>query len=283
MYVPSVCALCLGHTTIKPITMNTQPSRLLSLPEHHYSTVAVQPLHATTLLAYNEALAAELGLPAVATLSEDERLSLAGSLENPPQAPIATVYSGHQFGVWAGQLGDGRAMLLGEITAPDGQPWELQLKGAGATPYSRRADGRAVLRSSIREYLCSEYMHALGIPTTRALALAASPDLVYREQAETAAVVTRVAPSFLRFGHFEHWYHRGSPTDGQLLADLLLEQHYPECLQADNPYLAMFAAISQRSAELVAAWQSVGFCHGVLNTDNMSALGLTIEIGRAHV
>ena len=279
MYVPSVCALCLGHTTIKPITMNTQPSRLLSLPEHHYSTVAVQPLHATSLLAYNEALAAELGLPAAAALSEDERLSLAGSLENPPQAPIATVYSGHQFGVWAGQLGDGRAMLLGEITAPDGQQWELQLKGAGITPYSRRADGRAVLRSSIREYLCSEYMHALGIPTTRALALAASPDLVYREQAETAAVVTRVAPSFLRFGHFEHWYHRGLHTDIQLLADLLLEQHYPECLQADNPYLAMFAAISQRSAELVAAWQSVGFCHGVLNTDNMSALGLTIDYG----
>ena len=114
--------------------MNTQPSHLLSLPEHHYSTVAVQPLHATNLLAYNEALAAELGLPAAAALNEDERLSLAGSLENPPQAPIATVYSGHQFGIWAGQLGDGRAMLLGDITDPNGQAWELQLKGAGITP-----------------------------------------------------------------------------------------------------------------------------------------------------
>ena len=259
--------------------MNTLPSRLLSLPEHHYSHIPVQPVHAPTLLAYNDALAAQLGLPSAAALSADERLWLAGSLANPPQTPIATVYSGHQFGIWAGQLGDGRAMLMGEISDAQGQRWEIQLKGAGATPYSRRADGRAVLRSSIREYLCSEYMHALGIPTTRALALMASPDTVYREQAETAAVVTRIAPSFLRFGHFEHWYHRGQNTDGQLLADLLLEQHYPECLQADNPYLAMFAAISQRSAELVAAWQSVGFCHGVLNTDNMSALGLTIDYG----
>ena len=174
--------------------MNTQPSRLLSLPEHHYSTVAVQPLHTPSLLAYNEALAAQLGLPDSAALNADERLWLAGSLKNPPQTPIATVYSGHQFGIWAGQLGDGRAMLLGDITDPNGQPWELQLKGAGITPYSRRADGRAVLRSSIREYLCSEYMHALGIPTTRALALAACADPVYREQEETAAVVTRVAP-----------------------------------------------------------------------------------------
>ena len=259
--------------------MNTLPSRLRSLPEHHYSNIAVQPLSATTLLAYNDALAAQLGLPTASALSTDEQLWLAGSLANPPQTPLATVYSGHQFGVWAGQLGDGRAMLMGEIRDAHDQHWEIQLKGAGATPYSRRADGRAVLRSSIREYLCSEYMHALGIPTTRALALVGSPDTVYREQAETAAVVTRIAPSFLRFGHFEHWYHRGQNTDGQLLADLLLEQHYPECLRADNPYLAMFAAISLRSAELVAAWQSVGFCHGVLNTDNMSALGLTIDYG----
>ena len=254
-------------------------SRLLQLPDDHYSPIPVQALNQPKLLAYNHALAAQLGLEANFDQEADSVLLLAGSLPTPPQTPIATVYSGHQFGVWAGQLGDGRAMLLGELTDTDGHIWEVQLKGAGQTPYSRRADGRAVLRSSIREYLCSEYMHALGIPTTRALALTASNDPIYREHTETAAVVTRVAPSFLRCGHFEHWYHRGRHHDVRMLADLLLEQHYPECLQDDNPYVAMFASISQRSAELVAAWQAVGFCHGVLNTDNLSVLGLTIDYG----
>ena len=203
---------------------------------------------------------------------------LAGNSLNTTQGsltdPISTVYSGHQFGVWAGQLGDGRAILLGDI-----QGQELQLKGAGKTPYSRMGDGRAVLRSSIREYLCSEAMHALGIPTSRALAIVGSKQSVIRETAETAAVCTRLAPSFIRVGHFEHFASLQKTERLQELASYLIESHYPECAQDKNPYLALFTAISKRNAELVAQWQAVGFCHGVLNTDNISVLGLTIDYG----
>lgn len=259
--------------------MTLQPSLLTQLPPHHYSPIAVQALPSPQLVVYNNDFANQLGFPLQDALQADDALLLAGSLLTPSQTPIATVYSGHQFGVWAGQLGDGRAMLLGDAVDDAGTHWEIQLKGAGQTPYSRRADGRAVLRSSIREYACSEYMHALGIPTTRALALAVSPAKVWREQAESAAVVTRVAPSFLRFGHFEHWYHRGQVDDLVALADFVLQQYYPECLTQPNPHLALFQTIIKRSIDLVAAWQSVGFCHGVLNTDNISLVGLTLDYG----
>jgi len=192
-----------------------------------------------------------------------------------PVQPMATVYSGHQFGVWAGQLGDGRALLLGER-----QGLEVQLKGAGPTPFSRRADGRAVLRSSVREFLASQAMRGLGIPSTQALCLTGSPATVWRESAETAAVVTRVAPSFIRFGHFEHFAAAGNDAALRQLADFVISQHYPDCLAAsESPYLALLRAVTQRSAELVARWQTVGFCHGVLNTDNMSILGLTLDYG----
>lgn len=196
-------------------------------------------------------------------------------------APMATVYSGHQFGVWAGQLGDGRALLLGEVDTPMG-PQEIQLKGAGATPYSRRADGRALLRSSIREFLCSEAMHGLGIPTTRALSLIASPQPVRRETIETSAVVTRVAPSFIRFGHFEHFAHSGQPghVDAlQALLDFVVTHHFPALADAPQRALALLDEVVGRTAALMAGWQSVGFCHGVMNTDNMSILGLTIDYG----
>jgi len=188
--------------------------------------------------------------------------------------PFATVYSGHQFGVWAGQLGDGRAILLGEI-----HDQELQLKGAGITRYSRMGDGRAVLRSSIREFLCSEAMYGLGIPTSRALSVVGSDQPVLRETLETAAVCARVAPSFIRVGHFEHFASTQNVVKLKELADLLIEQHYQECKQSDQPYLTLFKLISNRNAKLVAQWQSVGFCHGVLNSDNISALGLTIDYG----
>ena len=188
--------------------------------------------------------------------------------------PLATVYSGHQFGVWAGQLGDGRAILLGDI---NGQ--ELQLKGAGRTPYSRMGDGRAVLRSSIREFLCSEAMHALGIPTSRALAIVGSKQAIRRETIETAAVCSRLAPSFIRIGHFEHFAATQNLVRLQELADLLITHFYPECGEDQDQYLKLFKAISLRNARLVAQWQSVGFCHGVLNSDNISALGLTIDYG----
>ncbi|TKC87221.1 YdiU family protein [Trinickia terrae] len=199
--------------------------------------------------------------------------------EWPAQAlPYASVYSGHQFGVWAGQLGDGRALGLGEIEH-GGERYELQLKGSGRTPYSRMGDGRAVLRSSIREFLCSEAMHHLGIPTTRALCVIGSDQSVPREEIETAAVVTRVSPSFVRFGHFEHFYSNDRIEALQALADHVIDRFFPHCREADDPYLALLNESVLRTADLVAQWQAVGFCHGVMNTDNMSILGLTIDYG----
>jgi len=203
---------------------------------------------------------------------------LAGNSLNTPsvsfERPLATAYSGHQFGVWAGQLGDGRAILLGDMAG-----FELQLKGAGKTPYSRMGDGRAVLRSSIREFLCSEAMHALGIPTTRALSVVGSPEMIRRESMETAAVCARLAPSFLRIGHFEHFASTGNVRLLKQLADTLILDHYPECAASTDPYIKLFTQICARNAILVAQWQAVGFCHGVLNSDNISVLGLTLDYG----
>jgi uncharacterized protein YdiU (UPF0061 family) len=179
-------------------------------------------------------------------------------------------------------VGDGRAILLGEIETPAG-PWEIQLKGSGRTPYSRMGDGRAVLRSSIREFLGSEAMHGLGIPTTRALMVTGSDAPVRREEIETAAVVTRVAPSFIRFGHFEHFAANGQLEQLRELADYVIDKFYPECRGsasfAGNAYAAFLEQVSERTAAMVAQWQAVGFCHGVMNTDNMSILGLTIDYG----
>ncbi len=208
---------------------------------------------------------------------------LTGRAQWPGLQPMATVYSGHQFGVWAGQLGDGRALLLGEWQAePDAPSFELQLKGAGRTPYSRMGDGRAVLRSSIREFLCSEAMHALGVPTTRALALAGSTLPVRREAMETGAVVTRVAPSFLRFGHFEHFGHSGQVDALRRLVDFTIATYFPGLRDGDgtlDPLHAWLAEVVRRTARTIAHWQAVGFAHGVMNTDNMSILGLTIDYG----
>ena len=243
------------------------------------------PLAAPRWVAVNDLLSGQMGWPVGWHQQDAEGASplavLSGNALAPGMAPMASVYSGHQFGVWAGQLGDGRALLLGEVNSALG-PMELQLKGAGATPYSRRGDGRAVLRSSIREYLCSEAMHGLGIPTTRALALTASPQPVRRETIESAAVVTRVAPSFIRFGHFEHFAYSGEPgATGtlQALLDFVVQHHYPHLQDAPDKPLALLEAVVARTADLMAAWQSVGFCHGVMNTDNMSILGLTIDYG----
>jgi serine/tyrosine/threonine adenylyltransferase len=225
-------------------------------------------------VAHSEPLAEQLGI--ADWLRTAEALSvLAGNQVPSGVQPFASVYSGHQFGVWAGQLGDGRALLLGEIDTPAGA-MEVQLKGSGLTPYSRMGDGRAVLRSSIREFLCSEAMHALGIPTTRALAVIASPQPVRRETMETAAVVTRVAPSFLRFGHFEHFAHSARDVDSlQRLFDATTQRYFSAI---DGP-AALLEAVARRTARLIAQWQLVGFCHGVMNTDNMSLLGLTIDYG----
>lgn len=245
-----------------------------------YSQVcAATPLPAVQLVASNPALAAELGLPADWAGAQTTAEVLAGNLPLPASPPLASLYAGHQFGQYVPQLGDGRALLIGELQAPGGQHWELQLKGAGPTPFSRRGDGRAVLRSTIREYLCSEAMAGLGIPTTRALAIVASPLPVYRETVENAAVLSRLAESFIRFGSFEVFFYRGEIDSLRQLADFVIDHYYPACRDAADPYLALLSAVIGRTASLVAAWQTVGFCHGVMNSDNMSILGLTLDYG----
>ncbi len=214
-----------------------------------------------------------------ATLAQDDFVAaFTGNAVPEGAQPLAAVYSGHQFGVWAGQLGDGRAILLGDLPGPEGRV-ELQLKGAGKTPYSRMGDGRAVLRSSIREFLCSEAMAALGIPTTRALVVTGSQQRVMRESLETAAVVTRMAPSFVRFGSFEHWHYRDKPDELRTLADYVIDTFYPGLRGEPNPYAALLAEVTRRTARMIAHWQAVGFMHGVMNTDNMSILGLTLDYG----
>ncbi|HTV18421.1 MAG TPA: YdiU family protein [Polyangiaceae bacterium] len=200
--------------------------------------------------------------------------------------PYAACYGGHQFGNWAGQLGDGRAITLGEVAARNGQRWELQLKGAGATPYSRTADGRAVVRSSVREFLCSEAMFHLGVPTTRALCLIGTGDPVLRDmfydghpREEPGAVICRMAPSFLRFGNFEILAARNDLDTARSLADYTLRRHFAGCGSGPAGYTAFFEEVCRRTAVMVAHWMRVGFVHGVMNTDNMSVLGLTIDYG----
>ena len=243
-----------------------------------YTELEPRPLPSPYWVGRNRALARELGLQEHWLESAEALAALTGNQRLPGARPLASVYSGHQFGVWAGQLGDGRALLLGELETPKG-PQEIQLKGAGSTPYSRMGDGRAVLRSSIREFLCSEAMHGLGIPTTRALCVTGSDTAVRREEIETAAVVTRTAPSFIRFGHFEHFSYRNQHAQLKTLADYVIDRFYPDCRGAKQPYAALLQAVSERTAHMMAAWQAVGFCHGVMNTDNMSILGLTIDYG----
>ena len=256
----------------------TWHNRFLQLGESFSSRLEPQALPAPYWISRNRALARELGLEQEWFESREALDAFTGNQVLPGSEPLASVYSGHQFGQWAGQLGDGRAILLGELQTPAGG-MEIQLKGAGKTPYSRMGDGRAVLRSSIREYLCSEAMHGLGIATTRALCLTGSDARVLREEIETAAVVTRTAPSFIRFGHFEHFSYTDQHAELKTLADFVIDSFYPACRDAVQPYAALLQAVSERTARLMAAWQSVGFCHGVMNTDNMSILGLTIDYG----
>lgn len=256
-------------------------NRFAVLGERFYTRLAAQGIPDAHWVSTSEACAADLGLPTDWSTRPDWHALqvFCGDAIWPGMDTLASVYSGHQFGVWAGQLGDGRALLLGEIESPHG-PREIQLKGSGLTPYSRMGDGRAVLRSSIREFLCSEAMHHLGVPTTRSLCVTGSPLPVRRETIETAAVCTRVAPSFIRFGHFEHFTHTAQDVDAlRKLADFVIDAFYPDCRDASQPYAALLEEVARRTAVLMAHWQAVGFCHGVMNTDNMSVLGLTIDYG----
>ena len=193
--------------------------------------------------------------------------------------PRAMVYSGHQFGSYNPRLGDGRGLLLGEVVNAAGEHWDLHLKGAGQTPYSRQGDGRAVLRSSIREFLASEHLHALGIPSSRALCVTGSDTPVWREKQERAAMLLRLAPSHVRFGHFEYFYYTQQHEALKQLGEHVLSSHFPQCLGQAEPHLAMFREIVERNATLIAHWQAYGFCHGVMNTDNMSILGITFDYG----
>ena len=252
-----------------------------------WSRVAPTPVPAPRLLAHSREMAAELGFSADDVASPAFAQVFAGNALMPGMQPYASNYGGHQFGHWAGQLGDGRAISLGEAVLADGPRRELQLKGAGPTPYSRSADGRAVLRSSIREFLCSEAMHHLGIPTTRALSLVGTGEDVVRDmfydghpQAEPGAIVCRVAPSFLRFGHFELPAMRGDVDLLHNLADFCIARDFPHLQgHGETLYADWFAEVCERTARLVADWMRVGFVHGVLNTDNMSIMGLTIDYG----
>ena len=267
-----------------PFCIDTLPFQhsFATLPPAFYTRLAPTPLPDPYLVCVSPAAAALIDLDPHTCATEPCVQTLSGNRTPPNALPLAAVYAGHQFGGWAGQLGDGRAILLGDVPAP-GSPapgtLEVQLKGAGLTPYSRMGDGRAVLRSSIREFLCSEAMAALGIPTSRALCVVGSAYRVQRETLETTAVVTRLAPSFVRFGSFEHWSTRNDIAALQTLADYVLERCYPDLRAAENPYAALLAEVTRRTAHLMAQWQAVGFMHGVMNTDNMSILGLTIDYG----
>ena len=252
------------------------PNSYAALAYPYHLPVTPTPLPTPTLLHFNQVLANDFGIE---QSGEALLAILAGNQPWPGYAPLASVYAGHQFGQYVPQLGDGRALTIAEWHSPHGERRELQLKGTGPTPFSRGADGRAVLRSSIREYLASEAMHALGVPTTRCLSLVGSPQPVRRERYETAAVVCRVAPSFLRFGSFEFFYYQGAHGYLAPLADHVIDQHFPHLSGHADRYQRWLNEIITRTAELMAHWQSLGFCHGVMNTDNFSILGLTIDYG----
>lgn len=251
-----------------------------------WSAVVPTPCTAPRLIAASPDMLTTLGLSEADAQSAMFAQVFAGNRLLPGMQPYASNYGGHQFGHWAGQLGDGRAITLGEALGADGQHWALQLKGAGVTPYSRRGDGRAVLRSSIREFLCSEAMHHLGIPTTRALSLVATGDAVVRDmfynghpRPEPGAIVCRAAPSFTRFGHFELPSARGDTALLRQLADFCIETNFPHLAGRNDRYAAWFAEVAQRTATLIAEWMRTGFVHGVMNTDNLSITGLTIDYG----
>lgn len=244
----------------------------LSLDPIFYHEVDPTPLKKPSLVSLNPDAARLIGL---SSIDEDDLTALLnGTLRLQGSRPYAMCYSGHQFGVYVPRLGDGRAINLGSARG-----WNLQLKGSGQTLYSRQGDGRAVLRSSIREYLISEAMHALGIPTTRALAIITSEETVARDRWEKSSIVLRLSPSWIRFGSFEYFFHTSRHDKLEALADFHLHESFPELITEEERYLKMFRKIVKQTAELMAHWQSVGFNHGVMNTDNMSAAGLTIDYG----
>jgi len=277
-----------AHSTIAPSTLpNADPTSIrfrfdntyARLPEHFYSRVNPLPVAAPRLIKVNTQLAQNLGLDPAALASQQGVETLAGNRIADGSEPLAIAYAGHQFGHFVPQLGDGRANLLGEVIAQNGQRYDIQLKGSGPTPFSRRGDGRAALGPVLREYILSEAMAALGIPTTRALAAVATGDRVLRESILPGAVFTRVAASHLRVGTFEYFAARNDTNAIRTLADFAIARHYPDAAHAARPYRALLDGVISRHANLVAQWLLVGFIHGVMNTDNTSISGETIDYG----
>ncbi|HGY9610759.1 protein adenylyltransferase SelO [Vibrio harveyi] len=251
--------------------------RFSDLPSAFFTYVTPQPLDNTRWVVWNGELAKQFGLPESAN---EELLNVfTGQNEFASFAPLAMKYAGHQFGVYNPDLGDGRGLLLAEMQHQNGTWFDIHLKGAGLTPYSRMGDGRAVLRSTIREYLCSEAMAGLGIPTTRALGMMDSDTPVYREKMEYGALLIRIAETHIRFGHFEHFFYTNQLSEQKYLADKVIEWYFPDCLEVEKPYAAMFETIVEKTSVMIAYWQAYGFAHGVMNTDNMSILGQTFDYG----
>ncbi len=248
------------------------------LPQHFYRATASEPLVDGRLIHTNHTLMAELSFQI-----EAESLLKMTKGEMFPEGfePIAQKYTGHQFGYYNPDLGDGRGLLLGQVTDASNQPWDLHLKGSGRTPYSRRGDGRAVLRSAVREYLIGETLHAIGVPSARCLSICHSPEAVRREQFEDRASYIRVAKTHIRFGHFEWLAQLGNLADFKQLANYVIKTVYPEHqnLPEESRYAALLNSINERTAHLMACWQASGFCHGVMNTDNMSVAGETFDFG----
>ncbi len=249
------------------------------LPRHWFQPTRICPLKHAHLISFNPPVARQLGLDPCGVSPGLLAQVCGGEVDWPGTEPLAMKYTGHQFGSYNPDLGDGRGLLLGEVIGPEGQRLDLHLKGAGKTAFSRFGDGRAVLRSSIREYLASEAMCGLGIPTTRALCLLGSEEYTLRNGMEPCAMLLRVTSSHIRFGHFEYFYYSGQHDDLHRLAQYCIERYYPQLQSAEQPVAQMFAEVVRRSAELVALWQAYGFVHGVLNTDNMSIIGETFDYG----
>jgi uncharacterized protein YdiU (UPF0061 family) len=264
-------------------TAATEPLPLdnsyLRLPADCYARIAPTEASQPRLVRLNEGLARELGLDPEALAGPQGLAVLAGNRVPEGAEPVALAYAGHQFGNFVPQLGDGRAVLLGELTDRHGVRRDVQLKGAGRTPFSRGGDGRASLGPVIREYLVSEGMAGLGVPTTRALAMVATGDPVLRQEVEPGGVLTRVAHSHVRVGTFEYFFRRGDLETVRALADYVIERHYPEVAGAEQPYQALLGAVAGRTADLIADWLLVGFIHGVMNTDNISIAGETLDYG----
>lgn len=268
--------VCQSPLSIKGLDFSTS---YLTLPNSFYQTQQPSPVSQPSLIQLNVTLADELGIDSQSLASPEGLAVLAGNHVPEGAASIALVYAGHQFGHFNPQLGDGRAILLGEVKDAKGKHWDIQLKGAGPTPFSRGGDGRSAIGPVLREYVLSEAMHRLGIKTTRALAAVSSGEDVYREQALPGGVFTRVASSHIRVGTFEYFYGKNQPAALKQLADYVITRHYPELTDADNPYLALLGAVMDAQAQLIASWMSVGFVHGVMNTDNTSISGETIDYG----